>query len=290
MATVASTKGVRTRYRNTLDKELRVAKDLLKQDVSRFELSDMLKQIQKSKCLLKTYSEKLMLQVDKLSQILDEDEADFLEKALDEDCQLNFLVEDCLIELDQFNESLCPSDVRAASQDEPSNATRLVDIQESMKDLMRTQIDQQLELLKNLDRKGKVNPNSVKLPKIELYMFYGNKLQWREFWDVFECTVHKNSNLSNVEKFSYLQTKLGGEAKRAVAGLARSNENYEIALRLLHERYGNQQEIVDLHYKALMNVHSPLNKVESLRSFIDTTEKHLRSLEVLGENVTCLCL
>ncbi|XP_052760015.1 uncharacterized protein LOC128202884 [Mya arenaria] len=180
---------------------------------------------------------------DKLSQILDEDEADFLEKALDEDCQLNFLVEDCLIELDQFNESLCPSDVRAASQDEPSNATRLVDIQESMKDLMRTQIDQQLELLKNLDRKGKVNPNSLS------------------------------------------SKKLGGEAKRAVAGLARSNENYEIALRLLHERYGNQQEIVDLHYKALMNVHSPLNKVESLRSFIDTTEKHLRSLEVLGENV-----
>ncbi len=67
MATVSSAKGVRTRYINTLDKELIVAKDLLKQDVSRIELSDMVKQIQKSKCLLKTYSEKLMHQVDKLS-------------------------------------------------------------------------------------------------------------------------------------------------------------------------------------------------------------------------------
>ena len=51
------------------------------------------------------------------------------------------------------------------------------------------------------------------------------------------------------------------------------------------ERYGNKQEIVDLHYKELMNIAPPANKVPALRSFQNTIEKYLRSLEVLGENV-----
>ena len=70
-----------------------------------------------------------------------------------------------------------------------------------------------------------------------------------------------------------------------MAGLARTNENYVVAIKLLHERYGNKQEIVDLHYKELMNTPSPSNKVSQLRAFQDITEKHFRNLEVLGEDV-----
>ena len=139
---------------------------------------------------------------------------------------------------------------------------------------------------KLLHKKDRKETPSVKLPKLELNMFYGNKFQWCEFWDVFECTVEKNKQLSNIEKFTYLLSKLGGEAKRAVAGLARTNDKvYVVALKLLNDRYGNKQEIVDLHYKEMMNTPSPSNKVAALRAFQDTTEKHLRSLEVLGENI-----
>ena len=70
-----------------------------------------------------------------------------------------------------------------------------------------------------------------------------------------------------------------------MAGLARINENYLVALKLLHERYDNKQEIVDLHYKELMNTSSTSNKVSALRAFQGITEKHLRSLEVRGEDV-----
>ena len=59
------------------------------------------------------------------------------------------------------------------------------------------------------------------------------KLNWKEFWDSFECTVHKNTKLSDIEKFSYLQSKIVGEARGAIAGLALSNENYKVALNLM---------------------------------------------------------
>ena len=54
---------------------------------------------------------------------------------------------------------------------------------------------------------------------------------------------------------------------------------------MLQERYGKQQEIVDLHYSKLINLPSPSNKTESLRYFLDTVERHLRSLEFLHQNV-----
>lgn len=53
----------------------------------------------------------------------------------------------------------------------------------------------------------------------------------------------------------------------------------------MRERYGNKQEVVDLHYKELVNIHPPSTRVESLRAFIDKIEKHLCSLEKLGESV-----
>ncbi|XP_052788604.1 uncharacterized protein LOC128223365 [Mya arenaria] len=144
---------------------------------------------------------------------------------------------------------------------------------------------QQKEFFKRQEVKEKRETSSVKLPKLDMCSFNGNKLKWSEFWDTFECTVYRNRNLSNIEKFSYLLNKLFGEAKGAISGLALSHENYEVAVDILKERFGNKQEVVDQHYKEFMNIPSASNKVYSLRAFLDATERHLRSLEVLEENI-----
>ena len=91
--------------------------------------------------------------------------------------------------------------------------------------------------------------------------------------------------ISPIEKFNYLQSKLVGEARQAIAGLALSKENYDVAIAILKERFGNKQDVVDLHYRKLINIPSPNTNVDSLRVFLDTVERHIRSLEVLEENV-----
>ena len=68
--------------------------------------------------------------------------------------------------------------------------------------------------------------NSVKLPKLEIPCFSGEKLKWAEFWDSFEAAVHLNTSLSEVEKLNYLMSKLSGEAENSVSGIQLSNENY----------------------------------------------------------------
>ena len=42
-----------------------------------------------------------------------------------------------------------------------------------------------------------------------------------------------------------------GEARSAIAGLALSDENYPVAVDILKRRFGNPQEIVDMHYNQL---------------------------------------
>lgn len=72
---------------------------------------------------------------------------------------------------------------------------------------------------------------------------------------------------------------------RAISGLELSDENYRVAVNLLHERFGNEQEVIDLHYHKIINIQSASNNVQSLRSFLDTMERHLRSLEVLHQDI-----
>ena len=125
---------------------------------------------------------------------------------------------------------------------------------------------------------------TVKLPKIELKKFHGDILKWTEFWDAFESTVHKNKGLSNVDKFNYLRSQLHGQASEVLSGLELTNDSYEVAIELLKERYGRKQFMIDAHYAKLANMSPPTYKATSLRTFYDTTEKHLRCLRTLGED------
>ena len=126
---------------------------------------------------------------------------------------------------------------------------------------------------------------SVRLPKIELKKFGGQIIKWQEFWDTFEATILDNPSLQPIEKFNYLRAQLENEDLQSIAGLELTNANYEAAINLLKERYGNDQLIVDTHYAKLMEMPPASNKTTSLRAIYDAIEQHLRSLQSLGEDI-----
>ena len=73
----------------------------------------------------------------------------------------------------------------------------------------------------------------AKLPKLTLPRYSGEPTKWQQFWDSFESAVHKNSAISNVDKFSYLKGLLDGPAASCIAGVALTDGNYNTALDLL---------------------------------------------------------
>ena len=78
---------------------------------------------------------------------------------------------------------------------------------------------------------------------------------------------------------------MDGEAAEVISALALTNVNYEKAVRLLHERYGQNEIIINAHYTARMDLPTSSSQTATLRSNYDAIEKHLRSLEALGEDV-----
>ncbi|XP_044180058.1 uncharacterized protein LOC114970531 [Acropora millepora] len=85
---------------------------------------------------------------------------------------------------------------------------------------------------------------------------------------------------------NYLRAKLEGEAEEVISGLTLTNANYEEAIRLLQKRFGQNDIIINAHYTSLMDRTCLLRcSTSALRTSYDSIEKHLRSLQALGEDV-----
>ena len=67
--------------------------------------------------------------------------------------------------------------------------------------------------------------NQIRLPKLSLKEYDGSLLSWNSFWNQFDVSVHKNVNLSDMRKFTYLKSLLDGEAEKSIAGLTLASEN-----------------------------------------------------------------
>ncbi|XP_077544540.1 uncharacterized protein LOC144157244 [Haemaphysalis longicornis] len=131
----------------------------------------------------------------------------------------------------------------------------------------------------------------VKLPKLELLKFNGNRRNWQPFWEQFETAIHENSDLEPSEKFNYLRAALIGDGAAAIAGLQPTSECYDDAIDILQQRFGNQAVLIQDYIDSLMNlipVSSPRN-VRALHRMYDNVQAHLRCLKALGVGEESYC-
>lgn len=129
---------------------------------------------------------------------------------------------------------------------------------------------------------GVVAARKVKLPELSLSHFDGEPTKWYTFWDTFESIIHNNSELTDVNKFTYLRSLLHRSAKDAVAGLSLTAANYKEAIDVLQRRFGDKSRITAKHMQALMSLEMPTNSLQSLRHFFDNVGGHIRGLKALG--------
>ena len=125
----------------------------------------------------------------------------------------------------------------------------------------------------------------VNLPKLQLPVFDGNIQQWQEFWDSFNSAIHEQQTLPAVSKFNYLKSVLKESASSAIAGIPLTSENYILAVKLLQERFGRKEAIVEVLYSKLQNLPKVNNKFGEVQRMSETIEKVLRHLEAQGESI-----
>ena len=122
---------------------------------------------------------------------------------------------------------------------------------------------------------------ALKIPKLEAPTFNGDILNWTHFWEQFDISVHSQSNLSDAEKFVYLQHSLkGGSAKSVIEGLSGTGEHYNKAIECLRARYDQPRLIHQSHVKAILETPSLQDgSGKHLRRLHDTLLQHLRALD-----------
>lgn len=127
---------------------------------------------------------------------------------------------------------------------------------------------------------------AMKLPKLELQPFHGEYLDWTRFKDTFEAAVHNNTHLGKVEKFSYLQSLIKGEASRQCANLALTDANYDIAWAQLHDRYQNPYKISEAILEQLFSYPTSNGTPKSIKGLLDAANRCMRSMEQIGLPMT----
>ncbi|XP_076385701.1 uncharacterized protein LOC105664200 [Megachile rotundata] len=101
-------------------------------------------------------------------------------------------------------------------------------------------------------------PLTVKLPTIHLPTFDGNLSNWIRFRDTFNSLVHE-TELSDVQKFHYLNSSLKGPAARVIQSLGVSESNYQSSTAL--------RELIDdarNHLAALKSLNEPVDSWDTL--------------------------
>ena len=107
----------------------------------------------------------------------------------------------CVLNLMQFLVSLSKAKEKETKIKENSSLDQIVELQKQMVNQMK----QQHEFLEKQEMKEKEISATVKLSKLDMIPFSGDKLRWSELWDAFENAVHNNKRFSNIEKFIYLK-------------------------------------------------------------------------------------
>nr|CAD2183553.1 unnamed protein product [Meloidogyne enterolobii] len=124
---------------------------------------------------------------------------------------------------------------------------------------------------------------TVQLPRLQLPEFNGDPHHWISFWQSFESSIDKQK-FSQIDKMKFLLNCLKGEAKNVVSDLMLSNENYQIAVNTLKERFGDKNILIEALESELFHLPTCTEKSISLKNTVDKIEKIFRQLESIGEN------
>ena len=137
----------------------------------------------------------------------------------------------------------------------------------------------------NSDKRPDTKTKPVKLPTLTLPVFDGDCTKWLGFWDLYKCTIHDNEDLSDIQKFTYLKGQLEGDAAKLIQGFSLETANYNSALNLLKNTYGDVGRIKSAYVLKLLNLPNPSSSVVELKQFYSSFECLIESLRSLNINL-----
>ena len=196
---------------------------------------------------------------DEILGLIPEDEAETLTNEIDKSCQFSDEINDILVKIESI---FSKSYVENSSVHTNSTASSSVS--------------------------SYLNGSHAKLPKLTLRKFNGELLSWQSFWDQYSVAIESNSSLSDIEKFNYPRSYLTETTSECIKGLSLSSANYQKAVEILKERYGNTQILISYYMDVLVKLPRADNMrdIDKLRKIYNSLETSVRNLAELIVEIT----
>ena len=112
-----------------------------------------------------------------------------------------------------------------------------------------------------------------RLPEVKLAIFKGNFGEWETFWSTFRTNVDVRNDIERSTKFIYLAQSLEGEPKEMISGLAITDDNYNLAIRILRDRYNNAFKQTNVLLQRFHTLPTPKHNPKDLRVFLTEYRK-----------------
>lgn len=74
------------------------------------------------------------------------------------------------------------------------NPKQTIEVQQKLKEIVVTQLKQQQKKCLKVNKRKKNTNLNVKLSKIDIIFFNGDKTKWNEFWDSYESKMKRTNN------------------------------------------------------------------------------------------------
>ena len=196
---------------------------------------------------------------DEILELIPEDEAETLTSEIDKSCQFSDEINNILVKIESI---FSKSNVENSSVHTNSTASSSVS--------------------------SNLNDSHAKLPNLTLSKFNGDVLSWQSFWDQYSVAIHSNSSLSDTEKFNCLRSYLTETTSECIKVLSLTSANYQKAVEILKERYGNKQILISSYMDVLVKLPRADNMkdTDKLRKIYNSSETSVRNLAELGVEIT----
>ena len=106
---------------------------------------------------------------------------------------------------------------------------------------------------KDKSRVEELNTNAPRLPKLNLPVFDGNMNDWPTFYECFKSMIHDKSQLSDIDKITYLIGSLSGSARSVCTGVHPVGNNYSILWEALVDKYQNDRLLANNYLEQMLN-------------------------------------
>lgn len=121
------------------------------------------------------------------------------------------------------------------------------------------------------------------LPMLEIKPFKGDRRNWPSFKESFRTAIDSKPG-NKAEKLNVLRSLLEGEPETLIAGMKLSDANYDAALKLLEDTYGETEAYIRTLHSELANL-KKCNTLEETRKFMMELERLAREMKNAGEDI-----